>query len=122
MIFRVAAVVLCGAGLAMGHLRAADDAKPKYTIKQVMKTAHKDGLMKKLAGGKGNKEDAAKLLELYQALGDNKPPKGDADSWKSKTTTLIQAAQDVVDGKDGAGAQLEKAANCAACHKLHKGS
>ncbi len=113
------AVVL---GLGWSMLRAADDAKPKYTIKEVMKQAHKDGLMKKVAGGQASKEDAAKLLELYKALGANMPPKGDADSWKAKTAAVIQAAQDVVDGKEGAGAKLEKAANCAECHKVHKGS
>ena len=31
-------------------LRAADE-KPKYTIKEVMKEAHKEGLLKKVAGG-----------------------------------------------------------------------
>ena len=89
----------------------AEDA-PKHTIKQVMKEAHKDGLLKKVAGGQGNKEDAEKLLSLYKSLGDNKPPKGDPESWKAKTVALIRAAQDVVDNKDGAPARLQAAANC----------
>jgi hypothetical protein len=117
----VAGVPLIGL-LTFGLLRAADDAAPKHTIKQVMKEAHKDGLLKKVASGQGTKADAEKLLDLYKSLGPNKPPKGDADSWKTKTVNLVQAAQDVVDGKDGAGARLEKAANCAECHKAHKGS
>jgi hypothetical protein len=85
-----------------------------------MKKAHKDGLLKKVAAGKGTKDDAKELLALYEALGKNKPPKGDAADWKTKTKTLIEAAQEVVDEKPGAAAKLEKAANCGECHKAHK--
>ena len=100
--------------------RAADEAKPKYTIKEVMKFAHKEGLLKKVTGGQGSKEDAEKLVELYSALAADKPPKGEESDWKTRTAALVQAAKDVVANKDGAKAELEKAANCAACHKLHK--
>jgi len=116
----VAVVLAISSAIGLSLSRAADDAEPKYTIKEVMKLAHKDGLMKKVASGDGTKEDAEKLLELYTALGENKPPKGDAADWKERTDALIQAAQDAVDGKEGAGAELQKAANCAACHKAHK--
>lgn len=99
---------------------AAQDDKPEYTIKQVMEKAHKNKLINKLAEGKGTKEEAQELLKMYKALGANKPPKGDVEGWKKKTVVLIEAAQDVVDGKDGAGAKLKAAANCAGCHKEHK--
>ena len=120
LLFRSAIALVIVSGLALGLSSGADEAKPKYTIKMVMKEAHKDGLMKKLASGQGTKEDAQHLLELYQALGANKPPQGDPESWKAKTTTLVQAAQEVVDGKTGAGERLSKAANCAECHKAHR--
>ncbi|MGD9722969.1 MAG: hypothetical protein AB7O59_21350 [Pirellulales bacterium] len=107
-------------GLASFVARAADDAQPKYTIKQVMTMAHKEGLLKKVTSGQGSPADAEKLLELYQALAENKPPKGELASWKEKTDALVAAAQAVVDGKEGAGPKLQKAANCAACHKEHK--
>jgi hypothetical protein len=122
VLIRSATAIVIVLGLAIGLSRAADDAKPKYTIKEVMKQAHKDGLLKKVAGGQGTKEDAEKLLDLYKALGDNKPPKGDADGWKAKTAAIAHAAQEVVDGKPGAGERLTKAANCAECHKVHKPS
>lgn len=115
----VVAIVL---GLGMSLSRAADDAQPKHTIKQVMKIAHKDGLMKKVAGGQGSKADAEELLALYQALAENKPPKGDLADWKAKTMALVAAAQNVVDGKEGAGPALLKTVNCAECHKAHKPS
>ena len=100
----------------------ADDAKPEYTIKQVMKMAHKDGLLKKVTGGDGSEADAEKLLALYKAMAENEPPKGSQADWNKKTGALVEAAQEVVDGKDGSLAALKKAANCAACHKAHKPS
>ncbi len=54
-------------------------------------------------------------------MASEKARKVDAESWKSKTTALIKAAQLAVDGKKGAGAALKKAANCKACHNVHKG-
>jgi hypothetical protein len=114
-------LVLVAIGSAAALVRAEDkDEKPKYTIKEVMKKAHKDGLMKKLAAGDGTKEDAETLVSLYEALGKNKPPKGDAKSWMTKTKTLVEAAKEVLDKKPGAGEKLQKAANCAECHKAHK--
>ncbi|MBI2823221.1 MAG: hypothetical protein HYX69_00865 [Planctomycetia bacterium] len=106
-------------GMGWAFASAAED-KPKYTIKQVMKEAHKDGLMKKVAEGKGTKADAEKLLELYQALAANKPPKGDAADWRTKTEALVAAAKEAVAAKPDFGKALTKAANCADCHKAHK--
>ena len=114
-------VVLVGAFCVSLATQAADEDKPKYTIKQVMAKAHKSKLINKLAEGKGSKEEAQELLDLYKALGANKPPKGDLEGWKKKTVEMVEAAQDVVDDKPGAGQRLQKAANCAACHKEHKG-
>lgn len=118
-----AAAVLVALAAGYSLVRAADSepAKPKFTIKQIMKKAHKDGMMKKLALGEGTKEDARELVEMYEALGENKPPRGDVESWKAKTAALVAAAQEVLDGKEGAGNRLRKAADCAGCHKIHKG-
>lgn len=113
-------VLFVGAISLAPYLRALEDEKPKHTIKQVMEKAHKNKLLNKVAEGKGTKEDAAELLDLYKALGVNKPPKGEAEDWKKKTTELASAAQEVVDGKEGAAAKLQKAANCGACHEAHK--
>jgi mono/diheme cytochrome c family protein len=122
ILFPSATAIAMVLALAFSLASAADEAKPKHSIKEVMKAAHKDGLLKKVASGQGTKEDAQHLLELYKALGDNKPPKGDHESWKAKTLAIIEAAQEVVDGKPGAGERLTKAANCAECHKVHKPS
>ncbi len=101
---------------------ADDDAKPKHTIKQVMKEAFKGKapLVKKVASGDASEEEAKKLHELLVSLSKNKPKKGEAENWTKLTTALVKASQGVVDGKDGAAAQLGKAANCKTCHGDHK--
>ncbi len=48
------------------------------------------------------------------------PDHGSLDSWKAKTGALVAAAQDVIDGKEGAGDRLRTAANCRACHQTHR--
>jgi hypothetical protein len=101
--------------LGLVSLSLAADEKPKYTIKEVMKEAMKGGLCKKVATGKASKEEKDKLLEMFTALTQNKPPKGEADSWKTKTDALVSAAK----GDDGKA--LGKAAMCATCHEVHKG-
>jgi hypothetical protein len=107
------------------HSNAAGQSKddPKYTIKDVMKKGNsKGGLLSKVLGGKATDADAKTLLEMYQSLAKQKPPAGDADSWKMKTTALIEGAQLVVDGKKDDGlAKLKDATNCMNCHKVHKG-
>jgi hypothetical protein len=119
--------VLTVALVSAGAFRAADKDDPKYSIKEVMKMAHtvekgsKDpSLFQKVAEGKATKDDKAKLLELYSALPANKPPKGEADAWKKSTTTIVDAAKAVVDGKEGAEKNLKMAIACMDCHKAFR--
>lgn len=106
---------------AAAGLYAADATK--RDIETVMKEAMKgeSSLHKKVATGKGSKEDAAKLLDYVKSLPAESPPAGSAESWKEKTGTLIAAVQAVVDGKPGATNTLQTAGNCKACHNEHKG-
>jgi hypothetical protein len=120
------AALAIGLLLGAGGSRAAggkdkDAKKPKYEISEVMQQAHsKDGLLAKVASGKGDKADAEKLLDLYIELAKNKPPAGEAKSWKKFTDGLIAAAKVAVAGGEDAGAKLRKAANCKGCHTAHK--
>jgi hypothetical protein len=122
------AVVVLGV-LAGGAFRAADkDAeKPKYSIKQVMSQAHRKPdktsptLADKVINGTADKDEKAKLLELYTALAANKPPKGEAEAWKDRATAITGAIQEVIDGKEGADVDLRKALNCKGCHSSHRG-
>ena len=116
-----AAALLAAAFMGVTVFGAADD-KPKYDIETIMEKAHdKDnGLYKKVVDGKADADEKKQLVDYYTELGKNKPPKGDAKSWKDKTTALVSAAKEVVDGKEAGVADLKKASNCMACHKAHK--
>jgi len=117
----VAAVVVALGWLVVSLTSTAQEDK-KVTIKDVMKTAHKGGLMAKVAKGEANADEKKQLVELYTALAANKPPKGEEASWKEKTAALLAAAKEAAEGKEGAGAKLRAAANCMACHSVHKGA
>jgi mono/diheme cytochrome c family protein len=109
--------------LGLGLFQAREEDKPKYTIKEVMKAAHgKNGLLKKVASGNASKEDKEKLLALYTALSQNKPPQGSPDGWKTKTDALVKAAKEAVADEPSAGKDLGKASNCKACHSEYKGN
>lgn len=116
----VASVIVGLGWAAFGLSSNAQDAK-KTTIKEVMQVCMKGGLCKKVASGQASEEEKKKLAEMFAALHANTPPRGDEASWKEKTKALVDAANDVLAGKAGAEAALQKAANCNACHMVHKG-
>lgn len=109
------------AGLAAPALRAAD-AKPKYSVKDVMKALHKgdENTGKKIARGQGDAADLAKLVDYYEALPANKPPRGEQASWDAKTGALLKAARSLKAGEAGALEAFKAATNCKACHGAHK--
>jgi hypothetical protein len=96
-----------------GNVQGGD--KEKVTIKVVMQKAMKGGLSGKVANGKASEEEKKELVALFEGLTKTTPPKGEEAAWKEKTKALLDAA------KANDGAALKKAANCAACHKAHKG-
>ena len=110
---------LAALGLLAGA--AAQEKAPK-SIKDVMKSHKgKESLVAKVTAGNGSDAENKTVLGLYEALATFKPPKGDEGSWKEKTTALVSAAKELVEKKDGAAAKLKAAANCKACHDIHKG-
>jgi len=111
----VAALVsMVAVGTLFANLRAADDDKPKYTIKDVMKFHQKDKLHEKFQKGETTKEEKQKLLDGYESMLKVKPPAGDEKDWKTKVESLVKTVKD--DDKDG----FKKAVNCMACHGAHK--
>ena len=107
---------------AAAPLVRAADAKPKYTIKEVMKTLHKgdDNIAKHVTKGAGTKEEFAKLVEYYESLPLNTPEKGDKGSWEEKSMALLKASKALKAGEADALAGYKKAVNCKACHSVHK--
>ena len=96
---------------------AGDAKKPKFTIKEVMKEAHKSGLWKKIAAGDADKADREKLAELYKALSENEPPKGNVKEWKKTTAAMLKIAVQAI--KDPAAGKKLKL-DCGACHGKFK--
>ena len=94
----------------------------KLTIKKIMIEVHKKPteLLKKVAMGKADAKQKKRLLELYQAMAKMKPPKGDAKSWKEKTTLLITASKRPPRGKRTPANCCSRPASCKNCHDLHK--
>ena len=119
--FVLAALTLGVLG-GLATYQAADNEKPKYSIEEIMDKAHKgkNSLFKKVVSGNANADQKKDLLGLYEDLAKNKPPKGSQDDWKKRTTAMVSAAKEAVDGKPGAGPKIAKAASCKACHDLHR--
>jgi hypothetical protein len=112
---------LAVSGMAINAAWAADDAGHP-PIKEIMKKAFKKPmeLQKRVVKGVADAAETKELLNLFQSLAAQSPPRGEQDSWQEKTGLLVEAAQAAVAGEADAGTRLRKAANCAACHKIHK--
>ena len=95
-------------------------AKPKHTIKVVMKKAMKEGLLKKVASGKATDKERLELLDLFVSLTENKAPKGEAASWNKYAAGAAMAAAKAAVGREDAAKSLKAATNCKACHTAHK--
>ena len=117
------AVGLVGANFAAEKPAKEEPKAP--TIKQVMQKYHSapkdvDPLCKKFLTGKASEDEVKGILAAYDALPNCKPPRGEADSWKEKTSALIAAAKDIAGKKEGAADAYKKAVDCKSCHMVHK--
>jgi hypothetical protein len=115
-------VILALVGSRIGIAQDEEEAKPKHTIKEVMKAAHggRPNLVTKVIQGEASPEEKLALLDAYLSLTENAPPKGEKESWTLKTDALVIAAAKAVVGREGAPTQLRAATNCAACHRTHR--
>ena len=114
-------VPLATAALTLGLFSVVNgQAKPKYTIKQIMKDALKGGLAKKVVGGEATEKEKIQFLDYAISLYENKPKKGEAASWTRLTGNLVTAAAKIAIDPKASTAPLGKAVNCKACHNKHK--
>ena len=113
---------ILAAGAVLAWMGSAAAMTQTSSVHDIMEAANegKNSLYDRVSGGKSTAEEARKLADLYQPLPGLKPPKGDAKSWKEKSTALAAAAKDVADKKSGAVEKLKAAANCKTCHSVHK--
>ena len=110
---------------------AKDDKLPD--ISEIMKKGHakSDGYITKIrtAVKSQNWDDAQKYAKdfaiLGEALGKNKPPKGEARSWEALTKKYADNTKLVLKGTENKDAKTVNKGlggiNCAECHKAHKG-
>lgn len=100
-------------------------AEEDNAIQVAMKFAHKapkgeKKLNEKIIEGTADEADVKKSIELYKAMVDTKPSKGEAADFKARTAKLIAATEEVVARKPDAVAHYKEAVNCKACHNEHK--
>jgi hypothetical protein len=104
--------------------------KPRRTINEIMVEAHlrpmnrstRNNLDCKVIDGKAADAEKEQLLELYTALSQATPPRGDLKAWKARTGEMVDAVKAVIRGEAGAADRLLKARDCKACHDRHRGS
>lgn len=114
-------LLLAGDSLSKGGQRPEKEA-PKHTIPEIMQKVMKQHLCQEVAAGNTDAKRSAELVELLTELQQSHPPRGTEQSWQEKTGALVNAAKAVAAGEPHAGERLTKAANCGACHRVHKSS
>lgn len=112
--------VVAATGLAFSFTAMADDGHE--LIEKAMKEGHKGktSIVAKIKDGSASKAEIEKLQKFYQEMSKVKPPRGDAEAWKKKTTQLANLTGKLAGGDEKAKAPFEKAVNCKACHEAHK--
>ena len=115
----ILAITAVGLALASG---CSIHAKPDKKTKDVMEEGFKgkESLAARLAQGQASDADALKMVELARQLALNVPPKGNPQSWRTKTDAVYAAAINLSARKPGAVEAWKTASNCKECHSMHK--
>lgn len=113
-------VAVCCLGLGFAYPTSHDPKNEGASIEEVMKTAMKGPLGKKVIAGEASDEEKRKYLDLMIDMSEAKPPQGDEKEWKAMTSEVVLNAAKVVVGREGAGEALKAATNCKACHDKFK--
>ena len=115
-------LLLVGARVIAQELAARKPAGD-MTIAEIMTETNKKPirLLQKVQKGEASDAEKQRLVDLYQSMAKQEPPKGNLDDWKKRMDLLLDAANKARAGEAGADKLLRKAANCVACHKDHKG-
>lgn len=128
MLVRVACVLSFVVAIAMtawiseAQEPAVQKPADEMTIVDIMNETNKKPvqLLRTVQTGKANDVEKQRLVDLYKSMANQELPIGSLDDWKERTALLVDAAEKVQRGEDGAIPLLRKASNCIACHKEHK--
>jgi cytochrome c556 len=117
------AALIVGLAGALTVIHAAEFDESRRVVIAAMRRVFRgpDALIEKAAAGEANATEKQKLLKVLTGMAAVPAAHGDAASWKAKTEALVAAAQDLVDGKEGARDRLRAASACKACHLAHRG-
>ncbi|MEZ5329751.1 MAG: hypothetical protein R3F19_32280 [Verrucomicrobiales bacterium] len=127
---RISVATIASSVFFLPAIAEDDDAKEgneksdAVTIEHVMEETHKgkgDTVVKRAIAGTSAEGELKQLLAYYLAMEKLEPPKGELDSWKTKTAAVSDALIGVLAEKEDARATLKEALNCKACHSKHKG-
>jgi len=121
-----------GLGIVTGMVGCSSanySSKPTKAVDEVMQAGFKgkdpalkgsDSVAGRIREGNATPDDIRLMVELTRQLALNSPPKGELASWTAKTVALRDATKNLADHKPGALEIWKDAANCKACHSLHK--
>ncbi len=117
-------LTMCAVGAGFKYSGGANNEggknEDKVSIEEVMKTAMKGGLNKKVISGEATTEEKMQFLGLMIDLVENDPPQGDSAEWKAMAGNVLINAAKVAVGREGAGDALKEATNCKSCHDKFK--
>lgn len=93
-----------------------------FNIAEFMQAYHRGGasLAVRARTGDAEPEELDFLLRNYHELAATPPPKGDADSWRTRTGALINATEALLAQSPDALKSYATAVNCKACHDVHR--
>ena len=92
------------------------------SISDVMTEFHegKTSIANQAKAGEAEVDDLQRMLKKYQAMVELSPPQGPLDSWREKTTKLVEATHGLIAGEEGAIESYRLAVDCKACHSVHR--
>lgn len=116
------ASALAVALLAISGCSTFSNTKPSMTIEEIMNDGFKGktSLAARLGENTASEADKMRMVYLTQQLALNPPPKGDQASWEDKTARLNRAAVALADKLPDSLETWRAAADCKACHSIHK--
>ena len=94
--------------------------KKSYDIESFIHAVKDDGLHTKVIKGEATRKEQKLFSAYVNAMPNNQPPKGTAESWATLTSALVKATANHRKGVEGSGEALAAAMTCKACHENHK--
>ena len=93
-----------------------------FKIADFMRNFHRgdDSLAARARIGDAEDEELDVLLRHYQDLATAQPPRGDPESWREKTMSLVQATEALIAHTPDALMRYTNALSCQACHDNHR--